>query len=466
MNDARAIEGALIRTLVSIVIDGLTFLVGMTMIIYLRYELGLLMLAFLLPFAYVRYFANEKMRVLSAQMQETQAVTSAVISESFSGVRTIKAYVRESFQDGVIEKRLKDLQQIYLKTNWFGIISSVSASLLTSMCIAFVLWYGCRSVIAGTMTLGQVVAILSLLSFLYGPINNFVATNLKIQQSAAAIQRIYEFLGRDAEPQTGRALSIGRGRIEFQNVSFAYQAGNEVLKDVTFAIEPGSVVALAGRTGAGKSTLVNLLMRFYEVGSGRMTLDGTDLREFSLASLRNQIGIVDQQAFLFSGSIVDNIRFGKPEATFDEIVAASKLSYADEFIEKLPDGYNTRVGERGVRLSGGQCQRIALARMFLKDPKILILDEAVSAIDSESESYIQQALVPLVENRTTIVIAHRLSSLLLADNVIVLDQGAVVEQGSHRILMDANGPYSRLFYEQFKGQLNKEAPAGSAAFVS
>ena len=455
MNDSRAIEGALVRTLVSIAVDGLTFIVGITLIMYIRYELGLLLFVFLLPFAYIRYYANEKMRILSRDMQEATAVSSAVISESFAGIRTIKAYLREDFQEDVVTGQLKGLRDIYIKTNWFGVLSTVGTSFLTSLSITFVLWYGCRSVMTGHMTLGQVFAVLAFLSFLYGPVNSFVAANLRIQQSAAAIQRIYEFLKEPKERSDGKRLDKVKGQIEFRDVSFAYDGINNVLDNVSFNIEPGKALALVGRTGAGKSTLVNLLLGFYSPQKGAVLLDGHNINDLSLETVRESIGVVDQQTFLFSGTILENIRFGKPEASFEEVVAASKQSYADEFIERLPEGYQTRVGERGVRLSGGQCQRIALARMFLKNPQILILDEAVSAIDSESERYIQRALVPLISTRTTIVIAHRLSSLLLADHVIVIEQGRVVEQGFHQNLMQADGPYANLFHEQFKAQLKR-----------
>ena len=466
MNDSRAIEGALVRTLVSIAVDGLTFIVGITLIMYIRYELGLLLFVFLAPFAYIRYYANEKMRILSRDMQEATAVSSAVISESFAGIRTIKAYLREDFQEGIIAGQLRGLRDIYIKTNWFGVLSTVGTSFLTSLSITFVLWYGCRSVMTGHMTLGQVFAVLAFLNFLYGPVNNFVAANLRIQQSAAAIQRIYEFLKEPKERHDGKRLDAVKGKIEFRDVSFAYDGVNHVLDGVSFNIEPGKALALVGRTGAGKSTLVNLLLGFYNPQNGAVMLDGHDISDLSLETVRKSIGVVDQQTFLFSGTILENIRFGKPDASFEEVVAASKQSYADEFIERLPEGYHTRVGERGVRLSGGQCQRIALARMFLKNPQILILDEAVSAIDSESERYIQRALVPLISTRTTIVIAHRLSSLLLADRVIVIEQGRVVEQGFHHSLMQADGPYANLFQEQFNAQLKRndtEAPSVAVA---
>ena len=466
MNDSRAIEGALVRTLVSIGVDGLTFIVGFSLIMYIKYELGLVLLVFLLPFAYIRYYANEKMRILSRDMQEASAVSSAVMSESFAGIRTIKSYLREEFQQGIVEERLRGLRDIYVKTNWFGVISTVGTSFLTSLSITFVLWYGCRAVMMGTMTLGEVFAVLAFLNFLYGPVNSFVAANLRIQQSAAAIQRIYEFLKEPKERQDGEKLSAVEGKIEFCNVSFAYDGSNKVLENVSFSIEPGRAVALVGRTGAGKSSLVNLLLGFYNPQSGSVLLDGKKINELSLETVRESIGVVDQQTFLFSGTILENIRFGKPDATLEEVVSASKQSYADEFIERLPEGYDTRVGERGVRLSGGQCQRIALARMFLKNPQILILDEAVSAIDSESERYIQRALVPLISTRTTIVIAHRLSSLLLADHVIVIEQGKVVEEGFHQTLMQAEGPYANLFHEQFHAQLKRSDSESSTVAVA
>jgi len=466
MNDSRAIEGALVRTLVSIAVDGLTFVVGITLIMYIRYELGLLLFVFLLPFAYIRYYANEKMRILSRDMQEKTAVSSAVISETFAGIRTIKAYLREDFQEDIVTAKLKGLRDIYIKTNWFGVISTVGTSFLTSLSITFVLWYGCRSVMTGHMTLGQVFAVLAFLNFLYGPVNSFVAANLRIQQSAAAIQRIYEFLKEPKERNDGKRLDTVKGKIEFRDVSFAYDNVNNVLQNVSFNVEPGKALALVGRTGAGKSSLVNLLLGFYNPQNGAVLLDGHNINDLSLETVRESIGVVDQQTFLFSGTILENIRFGKPDATFEEVVAASKQSYADEFIERLPEGYDTRVGERGVRLSGGQCQRIALARMFLKNPQILILDEAVSAIDSESERYIQSALVPLISTRTTIVIAHRLSSLLLADHVIVIEQGRVVEQGFHQSLMQAEGPYASLFQEQFNAQLKRSDTEASTVAVA
>jgi ABC-type multidrug transport system fused ATPase/permease subunit len=436
MSDGRAIEGVLIKSLVSLAINLLLFLTGLIFVLLIRYEFLLVLSVFLVPFALVRYYGNKRMRELSRDLQETTARASAFIAESFAGIRVIKSYVREEFQQDMITERLEGLRRIFVKTNMVAVFSTVATSLLMALCAAFTLWYGSRKILTGQMTLGEVVAILSMFSFFYQPINELVAANLKFLQAAASVKRIYEFFGQQPERQTGRSLT-GKclGRIEFENVSFSYVPGQEVLHDVNLVIEPGRHVALVGRSGAGKSTLVNLLVGFYNPASGAILVDGVPISELSLDSLRENIGIVDQSAFLFSGSIEDNVRLGKPDASYEQIVEACRLSHADEFIAKLPDGYKTVVGERGVRLSGGQCQRIALARMFLKDPSILVLDEAVSSIDSESEAYIQTAVRRLMASRTTIIIAHRLSSVLAADEVVVLAEGSIVEQGTHHSLL-------------------------------
>ncbi|MDP3486879.1 MAG: ABC transporter ATP-binding protein, partial [Bacillota bacterium] len=318
-----------------------------------------------------------------------------------------------------------------------------------------VLWYGGRLVIAGELTMGQMLAFQTLLMQLLQPIRMIGWLVNMATQASAAGQRVFEILDTKSdvtEKPDAKELTNVTGHVRFENVSFSYEGGNMVLDNLNIQAQPGETIALLGATGSGKSSIINLIPRFYDVTNGRVTIDGTDVRDVTLQSLRANIGIVLQETFLFSASIHDNIAYGKPGATDPEIVAAAQAARIHDFIMTLPKGYETLVGERGVGLSGGQKQRVAIARALLMDPKVLILDEATSSVDTETEYFIQQALNELMKNRTTFVIAQRLSTVKNAQQIVVLDNGNIGEHGTHQELLQAGGVYREIYEMQFKQQ--------------
>jgi subfamily B ATP-binding cassette protein MsbA len=323
--------------------------------------------------------------------------------------------------------------------------------------LAAVLWFGGREVLSGRLTGGALIAFLVYGINIGSSMGSFTNLYTQIQEAAGASRRIFELL--DEQPEIAdrpgaSALPAVQGQFTFEDVSFTYPGSQQhALHDICLDVRPGEVLALVGPSGAGKSTLFNLIPRFYDPTAGCIRLDGQDLREVTLASLRSQIGLVPQETQLFSGTVRENLRYGKLDASDEELAAAALAANAEEFIRKMPDGYETRVGERGVKLSGGQRQRIAIARALLKDPRILLLDEATSSLDSESEGLVQEALEHLMQGRTTLIIAHRLSTVHRADRIAVLDNGHLVELGSHAELMERDGLYARLYRLQFRAEL-------------
>jgi subfamily B ATP-binding cassette protein MsbA len=378
---------------------------------------------------------------------------TGTLQEAFSGIKVIKAFGREETQLQKFKVENKQYYRYLRKTIKYNSLTAPAVEILAALGGGGVVWYGVHRVISGDMTQGQLFSIVAAIMMLFTPVKRLTRVSNIIQKSMGAAEGVFSLLDepRDIVDKADAVeMPHVRGDIAFENVTFSY--GDEpVLNDFSFHARPGEVIALVGPSGAGKSTAVGLMARFYDPQQGSIKIDGQDIRDVTLNSLKKNLAFVDQETFLFSGTIRDNIRYGMLDADDQSVADAAQQAYATEFIDKLPEGYETTIGDRGVRLSGGQRQRLCVARALLKDAPILILDEATSALDTESEAMVQKALANLMENRTTLVIAHRLSTIMHADRIIVLDQGRAVEVGSHQELITQNGLYRKLFDMQFNG---------------
>jgi subfamily B ATP-binding cassette protein MsbA len=390
-----------------------------------------------------------------------------ILQETFSGIKVIKAF---GLEKAVIKRfrfeNLMFLTQYKRYIKYESLAMPVSEAII-SIGIAAVIYFGGSQVLSGRMTPSELFSFIAAMIMLFNPVKKLQGAYNLLLRSTGGAERVFELM--DAQRTVidrENALNLGRvtGRVELKGVSFGY-GGALVLSGITLSVDPGRMVALVGPSGGGKSTLAALLMRFYDVSEGAILLDGHDLREITLASLNNQFALVDQETTLFNDTIANNIRYGKPDATDEEVQAAAKTAFADDFILQLPEKYGTNIGDRGARLSGGQRQRICIARALLKDAPILILDEATSALDTESEKMVQQALDNLMQNRTTFVIAHRLSTIQHADTIIVLEKGRIVEYGSHADLVEGGGLYSRLSGMQFSDLEGDVCPEKAGAYV-
>lgn len=399
---------------------------------------------------------GQRLYAINRRTQEQISALTMVLQEALAGTRIVKAFGREAHEQARFERVNRQLLELSLRDRRVDELSEPLMEVLAALGVMAILWYGGYRVVQGAMTPGTLFSFVTATLMLYGPVRKLSRLANLAQQTTPSAERIFEILAlRPAvvDAPGARVLETFRDAIEFDHVWFRYEDGELVLKDICLTVRRGEVVALVGMSGGGKSTLTDLIPRFHDVTAGRILIDGVDVRDYTQASLRSQIAIVTQDTFLFNDTIEANIAYGRPDAAREEIERAARAAYAHDFIAGLPEGYRTPVGERGVKLSGGQRQRIALARAFLKDPPILILDEATSDLDAESEFIVQQALADLTRGRTVVLIAHRLSTVRLAHRIAVFHEGRIVEEGSHEALLARDGVYRRLHALQF-------APAG------
>ncbi len=452
-NDVESLQQIVTSTFVNLITDLLTVIAILAVVLYLDWRLTLVSLSVFPIFAVSIAYFSRKIRLKSRLVREKVADILQFFQETISGMKLVQSFVGEKYEARRFLRKGKEMINLRIDLGVLGSFATSSAGFFVVLGPALVLWYGGYRTMGGALTIGGLVAFYAYIGDLFSPVFRLAQLNITVQTALASTDRIFEFL--DVEPEIRDApeavvLPGVKGEVGFRNVGFSYLPGEPILQDVTFDVRKGQTVAIVGPSGVGKTTVINLVCRFYDPSDGVITLDGRDIRNIRVKHLRRQIGIVSQETFLFNTTIGNNLRYGSRRATEEEIMEAARKAHIHDFIDSLPEKYETLVGDRGVRLSGGERQRIAIARAILKDPKILILDEATSSLDSQSETLIQRALEPLMRDRTTITIAHRLSTVVHADTILVLNEGRIVERGTHEELLRQGGLYRALWDEQVR----------------
>ncbi|WP_433971809.1 ABC transporter ATP-binding protein [Tunturiibacter lichenicola] len=457
-SDIQTIEGFASSSTLNIVVDMLTIVCMLGLMFWLNWDFTLIAVA-VTPFLLL-FVSRFKKAVKKAthEVRKEQSEIVAVVQQGLESIQAVKAFGQEQAEQAQLQAVSEATVSAALKARSVKALLSPVVTVTVAACTAIVLWRGAALILAGAMTVGSLTVYLAYLTKFFKPVKDLATTTNAVAQAAVGTERIRAILDTDTvipEKEDGLTPETVAGEIEFEQVAFGYDPAYPILTDVSFKIKPGQFIGIVGPTGSGKSTVVSLIPRFYDAQSGAVRIDGQDVRDYKLKSLRDKIGYVLQDTVLFRGTILENIAFGRPEATKEEIVAAAKLANADEFISHMPQGYDTMVGERGSTLSGGQRQRIGIARVMVRNSPILLLDEPTAALDSESEKLVIDALQRLMEGRTVIAIAHRLSTIRDADQIIVITGGVVAENGTHEELMSRNGLYAELHRTQFDAGKDK-----------